>query len=204
MISFDEARRLVLSNVLLVNDERVALHDALGRVLARAISARGPYPPFSASAMDGYAVAISTFAGNGPWTLDVVGESRMGRLPSPLVQGTACRIFTGAAMPGGADAVVMQEDVVRDGSRATFANAPRAGAHVRNAGEDLKQGDVAMEAGTRLGAFHLALAASLDHPELVVARRPRVTVVCTGDELRAPGEPATPGKIGRASCRERV
>jgi molybdopterin molybdotransferase len=198
MISFDEARRLVLAHVVPLTEERVALYDGLGRVLARAVSARGPFPPFSASAMDGYAVSTSLFEGSGPWTMDVASESRMGRLPEPLATGKACRIFTGAAMPGGADAVVMQEDVARDGSRATFAKAPRPGAHVRNAGEDLMQGDVAIEAGTRLGAFHLALAASLDHPEIVVARRPRVTIVCTGDELRAAGEPATPGTI--AEC----
>jgi molybdopterin molybdotransferase len=109
-----------------------------------------------------------------------------------------CRIFTGAAVPEGADAVVMQENIARDGNRVTFSAAPRVGAHIRTAGEDLKQGDVALEPSTRLGAFHLALAASLDHGELVVARKPRVVIVCTGDELRAPGEPARPGSI--AEC----
>jgi molybdopterin molybdotransferase len=198
MISFEEARRLVLSNVLPVGDERVSLGDALGRVLARQVSARMPFPPFSASAMDGYAVAMSSFQGTGPFTMEVASESRMGRLPAALVARTACRIFTGAAIPAGADAVVMQEDAVRDGSRVTFASAPRSGAHIRNAGEDLKEGEVAMEPGTRLGAFHLTLAASLDHAEIVVARRPRVTIVSTGDELRSPGEPVTPGSI--AEC----
>jgi molybdopterin molybdotransferase len=198
MISFEEARRVVLSNVDRVAEERVGLEQALGRVLARAVVARGPFPPFSASAMDGYAMAAGAWQGNGPWTAEVVGESRMGSLPTPLVAGTVCRIFTGAAVPEGADAVVMQENIARDGNRVTFSVAPRVGAHIRVAGEDLKEGDVALEPSTRLGAFHLALAASLDHGELVVARKPRVVIVCTGDELRAPGEPARPGSI--AEC----
>src|SRR5437868_13705186 len=99
MISFEEARRLVLSNVEPVGSERVALERALGRVLARAIVARGPFPPFSASAMDGYAVATNAFEGAGPWSIEVVGESRMGALPAPLSVGSVCRIFTGAALP---------------------------------------------------------------------------------------------------------
>ncbi len=199
MISFDEARRIVLAGVEPVGHERVPLERAVGRVLAKPIVARGPFPAFSASAMDGYAIARSSFAGSGPWTLPVVGESRMGALPPELAAGSACRIFTGAALPPGADAVVMQEDVVRDGDRATFDKAPRAAAHVRFAGEDLKEGAVAITPGTRLGAFHLALAASLDYPELVVARMPRVVIVSTGDELRAPGEPNRPGTIAESN-----
>ncbi len=167
-------------------------------MLAVPVLARGAYPSFSASAMDGYAVAISSFTGSGPWTLDVASESRMGTLPEPLVLGSACRIFTGAAVPDGADTVVMQEDVTREEAKVTFAAAPRPRAHIRYAGEDLKEGDLALASGTRMGAFHLALAASLDHPELVVSRRPRVTILCTGDELRSPGEPARPGTV--AEC----
>jgi molybdopterin molybdotransferase len=198
MISFEEARSLVLSNVEPVADERVILEHAAGRVLARPVVARDPFHAFSASAMDGYAMATASWRGAGPWTAEVVGESRTGCLPTPLVPGTVCRIFTGAALPEGADAVVMQENIARDGNRMTFTAVPRPGAHVRRAGEDLERGQVAIEPGTRLGPFHLALAASLDHPELVVARRPQVTIVCTGDELRAPGEPARPGSI--AEC----
>jgi molybdopterin molybdotransferase len=122
----------------------------------------------------------------------------MGALPPPLVAGTACRIFTGAALPDGADAVVMQEDVLREGDWIRFDKLPGRGAHVRQTGEDLKKGDLAIEVGTRLGPFHLALAASLDYAELVVHERPRVTIVCTGDELRAPGDAPDPGTI--AEC----
>jgi molybdopterin molybdotransferase len=198
MISFEEARTLVLSDVATLAHERVVLEQAVGRVLARPVVARGPFPPFSASAMDGYALATAQWIGDGPWTAEVVGESRTGSLPTPLAPRTLCRIYTGAAVPEGADAVIMQENIARAGDRATFHALPRRGANVRRAGEDLKEGDVAIETGTRLGPFHLALAASLDHPELVVARKPRVTILCTGDELRSPGEPARPGTI--AEC----
>jgi molybdopterin molybdotransferase len=200
MLSFEEAKKLVLSDVPAVGTERVNLRDAARRVLARRVVARAPFPPFDASAMDGYAVAFSDFAGDGPWSLDVTTESRVGRLPPPLAQKTACRIFTGAPVPSGADSVVMQEDVVRDGDRATFRAAPLFGSHIRRTGEDLAAGGVALEPGTRLGAFQLALAASLDHPELVVAERPRVTILCTGDELRAPGEPPRPGSIAESNA----
>jgi molybdopterin molybdotransferase len=198
MISFEEARRLVLSDIEHLADERVVLEHAVGRVLARSVVARGPFPPFSASAMDGYALRAAEWEGDGPWTAEVVGESRTGSLPTPLVARTLCRIYTGGAVPDGADAVIMQENIAREGDRATFKALPRAGANVRRAGEDLKTGDVAIERGTRLGPFHLALAASLDHPELIVARRPRVTILCTGDELRSAGEPPRPGTI--AEC----
>ena len=200
MLSFEEARDRVLSDVPLVGIERANLRDAAGRVLARSVVARGPFPPFAASAMDGYAVATASFSGEGPWTLDVGGESRVGREPAPLIRGSACRIFTGAPVPAGADTVVMQEDVTRDGHHAAFKIAPERGSHIRQAGEDLAAGAVALEAGVRLGAFQLALAASLDHPELVVAERPRVTIICTGDELRAPGEPLRPGSIAESNA----
>jgi molybdopterin molybdotransferase len=200
MLSFEEARDLVLRDVPSVGIERVNLRDAAGRVLARPVVARGPFPPFAASAMDGYAVAVSSFDAKGPWTLAVSGESRVGREPSPLVIGTACRIFTGAPVPAGADTVVMQEDITRDGQRAIFERAPDHGAHIRRAGEDIGAGDVALDRGTRLGPFQLALAASLDYPELVVAERPRVTIVCTGDELRAPGDPPRAGSIAESNA----
>ena len=200
MLSFEEARDRVLGEVPSVGTERVNLRDAAGRVLAKQVAARGPFPPFAASAMDGYAVAVTSFTGQGPWTLDVTGESRVGREPAPLASGTASRIYTGAPVPAGANTVVMQEDVTRDGERVVFKIAPDRGAHIRQTGEDLAAGAVALESGVRLGAFQLALAASLDHPELVVAQRPRVTIICTGDELRAPGEPLRPGSIAESNA----
>src|SRR5262245_58581245 len=112
MISFDEARSMVLSGVARLPGELAALQEAIGRVRAEPLIARDPFPAFSASAMDGYAVRAGDFAGSGPFTFDVVGESRSGALPAPLARGAVCRIFTGAALPEGADTVVMQEDVL--------------------------------------------------------------------------------------------
>lgn len=187
MLDFDEARRRLLSDVRPGPVERLPLITARGRVLAEDLVARTALPSFDGSAMDGYAVATQTFAGDGPWTLPIVGESRTGRPPPRLLPGTACRIFTGAIVPEGADAVVMQEDVAREGEIARFDARPRPWANVRRAGEDLAEGAIALPRGTRLGPAQIGLAATLDRGELVVARRPVVTVLATGDELRPPG-----------------
>jgi molybdopterin molybdotransferase len=188
VLSFDEARARVLSGAARLGREQVPLADAAGRVLAEPLVAARALPPFDGSAMDGYAVRLADFAGEPPFRLPVgAAESRAGR-PAPVLEpGAVCRIFTGAELPRGADAVVMQEDVARDETWAVFRARPRPRAHVRAAGEDLRPGAQAIAEGTRLHAGHLALAASLDRGELGVARRPRVAIVCTGDELRAPG-----------------
>jgi len=175
--------------------ERVELGLGVGRVLAEDLMARAPLPGFDYSAMDGYAVARSSFTGAGPWLLPVLGESRAGALAAPLLAGSACRIFTGAPIPEAADAVVMQEEVTREGEHARFAVAPVLGAHIRRRGEDLAEGALALAKGTRLTPFQIGLAAAVDRSELLVARRPRVTILCTGEELRSPGSPATPGRI---------
>jgi molybdopterin molybdotransferase len=171
------------------------LSEALGRVLREQLAATTPIPAFDHSAMDGYAVRVADFSAEGPWTLPVIGESRTGGLAPKLEAQSACRIFTGAALPEGADAVVMQEDVERDGSSARFSERPPRHAHVRLSGEDLETGAVALDRGTRLGPTQIGLVASLDRPTLLVSRRPRVHIVCTGDELRAPGDPPRPGSI---------
>jgi len=165
----------------------VPLGDGPGRVLADDLVAREPLPPFDHSAMDGYAIATADLGEQGPWTLRVAGESRAGREAPPLGAATACRIFTGAPIPPRADCVIMQEHVTRVGDDLSFATRPAARQHVRRAGEDLERGAIAIRAGTRLTPGAIALAAMLDRAELVVARRPRVTILCTGDELRAPG-----------------
>lgn len=195
MLSFDEARERVLRDIAPLGKERVPLAEALGRVLAEALTATQPMPAFDYSAMDGYAVRSADFSGAGPWLLPVVGESRTGGTPPELAAGAACRIFTGAALPLGADAVVMQEEVERDGDRARFASRPAAGSHVRQRGEDLDVGGLGLAAGTRLGPAQIGLAAAMDRGELPVFVRPRVSILCTGDELRAPGSPARPGSI---------
>ena len=188
MISFDEAIQRLLARATRVGGERVPLQEAAGRVLAADLIAGSPLPGFDHSAMDGYAVATRDFDGDGPWTLPVAGESSAGRPAPVLAAGTTCRIFTGAPIPEQADAVVMQEDVTREGALLRTEMRPKPGQHIRRRGEDLKDGAVALAAGERLGAGAIALAAMLDRAELVVARRPRVTILCTGDELRAPGD----------------
>ena len=195
MLPFDDALRLILESAPALGSERIALGLGSGRVLAEDLIAHTPLPTFDYSAMDGYAVASRDFQGSGPWALPVRGESRAGAPAPPLVPGSVCRIFTGAPIPGGADAVVMQEDVTRDGETARFVERARPDSHIRRRGDDLALGASALGRGTRLNAFQLGLAAALDRSELLVARRPRVTILCTGEELRAPGSTATPGSI---------
>ena len=195
MITFTEALARLLSFARPLGPERVALDDACGRVLAEDVRAPGPLPPFDYSAMDGYAVATSDLPGDGPWELPVVGESSAGGELPELVPGTACRIYTGARLPAGADAVVMQERVARVGDVAILTAPVRPGDHLRRRGDDLAEGAVALASGARLTPGRVALAAALDRPQLLVARRPVVTVLCSGDELRSPGQPGRPGSI---------
>jgi molybdopterin molybdotransferase len=195
MLTFHEARARLLENVRRVSAERVALRDASFRVLSEPLVAHEPLPRFDHSAMDGYALATADLGETGPFRLAVVGESKAGHDAPRAAPGTACRIFTGAVMPARADAVVMQENVTREGAALAFEARPRPGQHVRRAGEDLARGATAIAAGTRLTAGALALAAMLDRAEVVVARRPRVTILCTGDELRAPGTSGSAASI---------
>jgi molybdopterin molybdotransferase len=125
----------------------------------------------------------------------VSSEQRAGAAPEKLLAGTTARIFTGGALLAGADAVVMQENVSRAGDTVTFHEAPRPGANVRRRGEDLASGAVALARGSRLNAFRVGLAAALDRATVPVARRPRVALLCTGDELRDAGSPNRPGSI---------
>lgn len=195
LLSFGEARSRVMTDVPRLGPERVSLDGAAGRVLAEDLVAHDPLPPFDGSAMDGYALAIADLEGDGPWTLPVAGESRAGSDPPWLVRGHACRIFTGAPVPERADAVVMQERVTRIGDAVRVDTRPKAGQNVRRAGEDLSRDAVAIAAGTRLSAGGLALAAMLGRADLRVTRRPIVTIVCTGDELRAAGDAARPASV---------
>jgi molybdopterin molybdotransferase len=195
MLPFAEALARLLSLGRTLAAERVPLEEAAGRVLAEDVRAPGPLPPFDYSSMDGYALAAHDLAGDGPWDLPVAGESAAGGDLPDLVPGTACRIFTGARLPHGADTVVMQERVERRGDTITMRARPRTGEHVRRKGEDLAEGAVAIARGSRLTPGRVALLAGLDRPHPLVARRPLVTVLCSGDELRAPGEPGKPGSI---------
>ena len=175
-----------------LGSERVAIADALDRVLAADLQAAGDVPPFPSSAMDGYAVK------DGPagQELTVVGESRAGA-PSDLQleDRQAIRISTGAAVPPGATAVIPQERVeVRDGTIRTEAEVS-PGDHVRPAGEVVGSGMTVLVSGTTIGPAELGAAVAAGAGDLLVAGRPRVQILCTGDELRAPGEPLRPGEI---------
>jgi molybdopterin molybdotransferase len=198
LISITEARQRVLDATAPLGTEPVELDDALGRVLAQDVAATGDVPPFPCSAMDGYAV-ISGDAGR---TLRIVGESRAGAPTShELAEGEAIRISTGAAVPPGATAVIPQEDVELNGGDAIHTNAASApGEHIRGAGEDMRAHTVVLSAGTRLGPVALGAAAAAGVGSVIATRRPRVSVLCTGDELRAPGEPLGPGEIHNSNA----
>ena len=190
MIRFEEAQERLLRGVRPLASERVSVDGSAGRVAAEDVIAGFDMPAFDHTSMDGYAFASADFTGAGPWELPVRGESAAGGALPSFERGTACRIFTGARLPAGSDTIVPQEDVERTGDRVKIARAPSAGQWVRRRGADLAQGTVAIARGTRLHAGHAALIAGLDRPSVTVARRPLVTVLCSGDELRGPGEGA--------------
>jgi molybdopterin molybdotransferase len=200
MLTFDEARRRLLDAVRPLPAERVPVELAAGRVLAEDVAAAGPLPPFDASAMDGYALAVAVLAGEGPWELSLAGESRAGEPPPALLAGTCMRILTGAPLPAGADAVVMQEKVGVEAGRVRFTARPAPGQNVRRAGEDLPAGAPALASGTRLGFTQVALAAAADRGDLLVARRPQVAILATGSELRRPGSVPRPASIPESNA----
>ncbi len=187
MISVAEARSVILENAPACAAETISLHAALGRTLREDIVSHRDQPPFRASAMDGYALR----AADTPGVLRLIGEAGAGRaLGRALMPGECARIFTGAPLPDGADAVLIQEDAARDGELVT-SPAVEAKRHVRSAGVDFTQGKRLLEAGHVLDAARIALAAAAGRASVSVARKPRVTVLSGGDELVALGrEPA--------------
>lgn len=185
-----DAQSRLLDIVRPLDAEDVALDIAVGRVLAAPVIARWDLPGFDNSAMDGFAVRTSEVAGASsaaPVRLPVRGEVAAGRTAAPLATGTAMRIFTGAALPTGADAVVRQEDTSRDGDDVLIEVTVAPGAAVRRRGEDITAGTVVLQPGGRLSPADIAVAAAAGSGSLRVGRRPRVAVVATGDELRPAG-----------------
>jgi molybdopterin molybdotransferase len=176
-------------------EEMVALDAAYHRTLARDVAAKRTQPPQAMSAMDGYAVRAADAARINA-RLKVIGEVAAGRpFDRALGVGEAARIFTGGVIPEGADAVVIQEDTVVDGTSITITEAASPGRHIRPAGVDFRQGDVLLKAGRRLSDRDLSLAASMNFPELPVRRKPIVALLATGDELVMPGSEPGPGQI---------
>ena len=188
LISIDEALRRIAAHAAPVGrTESMSLGHAAGRILTQPIRSRSMAPPFDNAAMDGYAVATAALTGDGPWTLPVVARVPAGQGGDPLVGAMAARIFTGAPVPGGADAVVMQEDVSRDGDVIHIRHRPTPGLNIRHAGSDMAAGAVIMDKGCRLGPREIATCAAAGAGVVRVRRRLRVALLVTGDEVRRAG-----------------
>ena len=186
----DEAlTRLLAQATPMGRTERVSTFDADGRVLAEHVVSALQVPPNDNSSMDGYAVRSADVAAAGV-ELPVSQRIAAGQPGGPLLAGTAARIFTGAPMPEGADAVVMQEDteLVQDAGRVRVNAVPAAGQWVRAAGEDVSRGATILQKGERLSPASIGLAAGIGMSELEVSARPRVALMSTGDELVMPGD----------------
>jgi molybdopterin molybdotransferase len=198
MLTLDDAvARLVAGGAArqLTQSEQVSTFDALGRVLAEDVNSALDVPPADNSSMDGYAVCAADVPAAGT-VLPVAQRIPAGVVGTPLQRGTAARIFTGAQVPAGADAVVMQEQcVVLDGGVVRIDTVPDAGQWVRRRGEDIHCGAAVLTRGMRLTPQALGLVASVGRADLVVLRRPRVALFSTGDELVMPGQPLPPGAI---------
>lgn len=173
--------------------EIVSLGASLGRVLADDLRAATDEPRVAMSAMDGYAVRVSDV---GDAALPVVMECVAGKASAVALPPQAvARIFTGAPLPAGADAVIMQEEASRDGDQVRFVSRPRVGQHVRQIGEELRAGELVIARGTRLDAAAYGAVIAQGAPSIAVVRRPRVVVFSTGDELREPGEARAPHEL---------
>ncbi|WP_373322189.1 molybdopterin molybdotransferase MoeA [Paraburkholderia adhaesiva] len=172
--------------------------DALNRVLAADVVSPLDVPPMHTSAMDGYAVRVADLV-QGSRRLAVSQRIPAGHAPEPLAAGTAARIFTGATVPPSADAVVMQEQTEAIDHDVVFVHTPKPGEWITAQGADIRKGSVILPAGTRLTPQALGLAASVGCATLEVARRVKVAVFFTGDELTMPGEPLRPGAIYNSS-----
>lgn len=196
MIGFDEATALVVGLATPLAPRKVPIEAADGLVLAQAVIADADAPAVPLAAMDGYAVCEADLS-TGPIRLRVTDKTYAGQTAGPAIAAGECRrIFTGAPLPPGADRVIVQELVRRDGDWAVIDETPGRARHVRSAGSDFRAGDILVAAGTLLNAQAMVAAAAADQAELWVHPRPRVVILGTGDELAAPGRARlTPGAI---------
>lgn len=194
MISVEEARRRITQGLAATQAEIVQLAEAWGRVTAAPVVARLTQPPADVSAMDGYALRAAD--GIEGARLRVIGNAPAGHpFEGRVGANEAVRLFTGSVVPAGADAILLQEDASRDGEFVHVNQTVRAGRHIRRAGQDFAAGDVVLQAGRRMTARDVGLAAAANHPWIVVHRRPRIAVLATGDEIALPGEPIPAGGI---------
>lgn len=195
MLSYEDAlARLMAAARPLDQCEDLPLSEAHGRILGEDLRSTIFVPPHDNSGMDGYALRRQDVPAAGT-RLPVSQRIPAGSIGTTLAPGTAARIFTGAPVPGGADAVIMQEDCRADGDAVVIERIPAFGEAIRRKGDDIRAGDVVLGAGTRLGAAEIGQAASIGHPRLRVVRQLRVAVLSTGNELVSPGEPLPPGAI---------
>ncbi|MDM8165531.1 gephyrin-like molybdotransferase Glp [Roseovarius sp.] len=193
MISVDEALAHLFSLVAPLPCESIPLQDAAGRILAKPATARRDQPPFPASAMDGYAVRADDVTPGA--RLEVIGEAAAGHgFPGNVKPGQAVRIFTGAPVPEGADRVVIQEDVTREGDTITLGDRLDEGPHIRRKGIDFATGDT-IDAPRLLTPSDIALLAAMNIPQVMVSRKPVVALISTGDELVMPGDDPGPDQI---------
>lgn len=194
LLPVEEAQARLLALRASLGDENIAFSESLGRYLSHDVTAQRDQPAAALSAMDGYAIRFGDLPG--PWA--VIGETAAGAAPDRLIgPGEAMRIFTGAMVPAGADTVVVQEDVAREGDtlRLTGDGPGARGRHIRSQAADFAAGDCLLPAGTRLTPGAIAAAAMSGAGGLAVGRRARVAILTTGDELVQPGRPLAPGQI---------
>lgn len=196
MLTLEQAQNAIIDGIIpATGTETIDLGQCPGRFLAEAVTARVDNPAFDNSAMDGYAIRCSDLAKQG-YRLPLVGESHCGLTQEPVLQANSCmRIFTGAPLPDGADTVVIQENVTAEGDTIIFPGDTKANRNIRRQGEDFKKGDALYSPGHRLHGSDAALLATAGVAQLTVYRRPRVLVVATGNELKAPGETLDFGQI---------
>jgi molybdopterin molybdotransferase len=194
VLTVEQALEAILSRVQPLGSEHVDVLASLGRVLAQPVVSRREIPPWANSSMDGYAVRAQDTGGG--VVLSVVGRVEAGAIPArPVGRGEAMRIFTGAPLPEGADAVVPQEDVEADDGHIALRGGVERAAYVRPRGEDVRVGDQVLEAGTLLTAAEIGLLATLGQGQVRVYRRPRVAILSTGNELADLGTEPGPGQI---------
>ncbi|EOL9012055.1 molybdopterin molybdotransferase MoeA [Cronobacter malonaticus] len=195
LMSLETALEEMLSRIVPLSEtQTLPLLKSMGRVTARAVTSPLDVPGFDNAAMDGYAVRLADLA-SGEW-LPVAGKAFAGQpFSGEWPAGTVIRIMTGAPVPPGCEAVIMQEEAQTSDAGVRFTADVRAGQHIRRRGEDIRQGAVVMEAGQKLSAAELPLLASLGIAEVDVVRKPRVAIFSTGDELQLPGQPLAEGQI---------
>lgn len=199
MMSVDEARARIIAGVHPVGTEIVSLAHACNRVLAQTVEARLTTPPEDVSAMDGYAVRAADTQAKAH--LKLVGEAPAGHpFTGQIGAGETVRLFTGSVVPKGADAVLIQENTSPQPDGIVVNEPVLAGKNIRRAGQDFRAGDEVLQAPKRLSVRDIGLAGAAGQPWLHVYRRPRVAILCTGDEIALPGEPVPPGGIANSNA----